>query len=224
MTTAELDALEALEREATPGPWTTGALYRCHIWGPGDRDDTKAQPVCTVKKREEQDGAFIRALRNAAPALIEAARENERRGKALERIANRDCGHGAEDCEFIDCTVFIARSALSGAPEEKPSPDLARAAIFSRIDAERKAQDAKWGQQNHEDGTGSEAAQAMANYLRALCQSQDKDSWMNILAEEVAEAFAEAEPAALRKELIQSAAVIVAWIECAERRAARGPA
>lgn len=45
-----------------------------------------------------------------------------------------------------------------------------------------------------------------------------KGTWRHILQEEVAEAFAELDPAPLREELIQVAAVAVAWIEAIDRR------
>lgn len=47
-------------------------------------------------------------------------------------------------------------------------------------------------------------------------------TWRHVLEEEVAEAFAEADPAALRAELIQVAAVAVQWIESLDREAERG--
>jgi hypothetical protein len=45
--------------------------------------------------------------------------------------------------------------------------------------------------------------------------------WVDILEEEVAEAAAESDPAKLRAELVQVAAVAVAWIEAIDRRAAK---
>lgn len=42
--------------------------------------------------------------------------------------------------------------------------------------------------------------------------------WLHILREEVAEAFAETDPVALRGELVQVAAVAVAWAEAIDRR------
>ncbi len=44
-------------------------------------------------------------------------------------------------------------------------------------------------------------------------------NWKTILLEEVAEAFAENDPATLRRELVQVAAVAAAWIEAIDRRA-----
>jgi hypothetical protein len=114
--------------------------------------------------------------------------------------------------------------------------------VLCEVAAERERQDAKWGEQNHPDGTGrwrrvsggemrrdSDVAD-----IRAERAIEDKDAcdlaaregrltWRHILREEVSEAFAE-DGDALRVELIQSAAVIVAWIEAIDRRQAlEGP-
>lgn len=60
MTAAELDALEALRKQAMP-PFLGNAKN-------GDR------------------GKYLDALESAAPRLIEAARQNERRGWLLKRV------------------------------------------------------------------------------------------------------------------------------------------
>lgn len=66
------------------------------------------------------------------------------------------------------------------------------------IAAERQRQDAKWGEQNHQPG-----------------------QWMLILNEElgeVAKSILENDRANYLVELTQAAAVLVAWIECEQRR------
>ena len=89
-------------------------------------------------------------------------------------------------------------------------------AFAEAVDAERQAQLAKWGDQHHPDGTGvSDAQTQMANDARAVCQqvfAEGNGDWAHILMEEVREAFAESDPAALETELVQCAAVIQAWI------------
>jgi NTP pyrophosphatase (non-canonical NTP hydrolase) len=75
--------------------------------------------------------------------------------------------------------------------------------IFKAIALERKHQDAKWGEQNHDDYT-----------------------WLAILAEEIGESaqavlhdtFGGSASGTLRGELIQAAAVLVAWLENIESR------
>jgi hypothetical protein len=65
LTNAELDELEKLERAATAGPWVSvGDVY---IFG-ADNEPFEAG---------ESDVAFTVAARNALPALLAMARENE---------------------------------------------------------------------------------------------------------------------------------------------------
>ncbi|MCF0086684.1 MULTISPECIES: NUDIX hydrolase [unclassified Streptomyces] len=83
-----------------------------------------------------------------------------------------------------------------------------------QVDAERQRQLAKWGDQHHPDGTGRRGDRENADHMRALCKANSpaEDNWRDILAEEIAEAFAETDPGLLRTELVQCAAVIQAWI------------
>lgn len=94
---------------------------------------------------------------------------------------------------------------------------------LANIATERSWQDAKFGElRDYADGTGGPGSAEAADLLRAVCKAGDTDgdTWAKILAEEVAEAFDETDPAALRKELVQVAAVAVAWIEGLDRRVA----
>lgn len=93
--------------------------------------------------------------------------------------------------------------------------------ILDEIKAERRRQDAKWGEQNHPDGTGGLGRRQDAEKARAECQRQFAEktgTWVDILDEEVAEAYAECDPVKLRAELVQVGAVVVAWIEAIDRR------
>lgn len=95
--------------------------------------------------------------------------------------------------------------------------------VLDQIAAERDRQDAKWGEQNHPDGTGQHPEIIDADVARMVCQSAAEGGyldWLHILREEVAEAFAESDPAKLRAELVQVAAVAVAWIGAIDRRTA----
>jgi hypothetical protein len=85
---------------------------------------------------------------------------------------------------------------------------------------EREAQDAKWGEQNHPDGTERRRLR-VAGASRSRCQRLAREgrvTWRHILDEEVQEALAEEDPAKLRTELIQVAAVAQAWAEAIDRR------
>ena len=118
-----------------------------------------------------------------------------------------------------------------------PSPT---AKVLIEVLDERRRQDEKWGEQNHPDGTGPfvrwlgpggavnedddvfTTALELAEHFRAKCQANgpEQDNYVDILMEEVAEAFAEQDPAKLRAELIQVAAVCVQWVEAIDRRGA----
>lgn len=85
---------------------------------------------------------------------------------------------------------------------------------------ERHRQNQKWGEQNHPDGT-SEAYSIIAKIFKKRTDDRAKAgtvTWLDILSEETMEAFAETEPASIRAELVQVAAVCVQWIEAIDRR------
>lgn len=106
--------------------------------------------------------------------------------------------------------------------------------VIVDVITERLAQDERWGQQNHPDMAGSEASQESdremfrqwAENYRQLNDGSllvpDPEGrvldWAGILLEEVYEALAESDPTRLREELIQVAAVAVAWVEAIDRR------
>jgi hypothetical protein len=91
--------------------------------------------------------------------------------------------------------------------------------VLVDICAERDRQDQKWGKQSHPDGTGEGVCpgfKATAEKLKAAtayAAQEGRLTWRHILKEEVAEAVAESDRARLRAELVQVAAVAVAWIE-----------
>lgn len=119
--------------------------------------------------------------------------------------------------------------------------------MLAEIGEERARQDAKWGEQNHPsfrldlieqlarrgaDMTRITAAEAHASYLgvplaphaKAHCDAEHRTghgTYASILVEEVAEAIecaGAADATELRTELLQVAAVCVAWIEALDRR------
>lgn len=96
--------------------------------------------------------------------------------------------------------------------------------LLDEIAIERHAQDAKWGEQNPPDGT-FRAFERRADMARQECEERFASgcgTWRDILLEEVYEALAESNPAKLRKELVQIAAVAVAWMEAIDRRVDSG--
>ncbi len=110
-----------------------------------------------------------------------------------------------------------------------------RSDILIEIDSERDRQDEKWGEQNHPDGTGinwmdqitpafgwsenpSEHTANLAKRSTNRAAKNGKLTFLQILLEEVAEAFAETDTKKLRTELIQVAAVAAQWVEAIDRR------
>jgi hypothetical protein len=112
--------------------------------------------------------------------------------------------------------------------------------ILDEIGVERRAQDDKWGEQNHPDvdtvlmsrpgGCRPERmaehyAIPSATHARTTCDGRHHrgdGTFADILIEEVAEAIEAAVllgEEGLRAELIQVAAVAAAWVECIDRRA-----
>lgn len=99
-------------------------------------------------------------------------------------------------------------------------------AVLLEIEAERKAQDARWGEQNHAQQGGDVPAKAIAHYNDAANSwkrindervGKGNLGWDGILLEEVYEALAETDPAKRRAELVQVAAVAACAIECIDR-------
>ena len=134
---------------------------------------------------------------------------------------------------------LIPAPGVTGSPVGNPPSPLeptvdhtSTTNVLNDVLAERGRQDEKWGQQNHPDGTGprvrwmegaplGHSAAVLAGWFRDRCKANvpDQDNYLDILMEEVAEAFAEDDPAKLRAELIQIAAVAVQWVEAIDRRA-----
>jgi hypothetical protein len=97
--------------------------------------------------------------------------------------------------------------------------------VLEEVFEERRRQDARFGPQNHPDGTGPgyelEPSLDRIRRLNDGAVEYNELTWALILNEEVAEAFAEKDPANLRTELIQCAAICVAWCEALDRRGSK---
>lgn len=98
--------------------------------------------------------------------------------------------------------------------------------VIASVVAERARQDAKWGAPHDPargDGTG-EQYEPRARHAKLRTDAHaaaGRLTWMDILAEEVAEAFAESDPVRLRAELVQVAAVAVKWVRVLDSRQGR---
>ncbi len=92
--------------------------------------------------------------------------------------------------------------------------------VLEEVLAERSRQDEKWGTQDHPNGTNN-VFKLAADAARCECElsfADGRGTWFDILREEFYEAMAEEDPKNLRTELIQTAAVCVAWVEAIDRK------
>ncbi len=88
--------------------------------------------------------------------------------------------------------------------------------VLDDLEKERERQEMKFPGQVLPSGTGSAAAKLDGEFFRARCQDRFEHglgTWEAVLLEEVYEALAESDPAKLRAELIQVAAVCLRWVD-----------
>jgi len=90
----DLDALEALEKKATPGPWEgpwgdthTVAAFEGEHREDSLTDDPRGDAFPVAQETSPEDAALIAALRNAFPELIRLARI----GQAAEAEKAMEC-------------------------------------------------------------------------------------------------------------------------------------
>lgn len=97
--------------------------------------------------------------------------------------------------------------------------------ILDDLIAEIGRAEAKFGRQyDVPDGTGGVAAGMAADDACEDCQdafAAGLGTWRHILQEEVFEALAEGDPAKLRVELLQVAAVALRWVDAIDERGDR---
>jgi len=97
VTKAELDALELLEKPATPGPWN--AWIRMIHPSEINHADGTVVARCFSPDRDEQDCEFLTESRNALPRLIADHRRLVESNAALLEIirqASRRCNSGQD--------------------------------------------------------------------------------------------------------------------------------
>lgn len=91
--------------------------------------------------------------------------------------------------------------------------------IMDEVQQERARQDAKYGVQDHPNGTSPTfkgLADSAKNATRKAMNEQ-RVTWFHIGKEEFWQAMAESDRAALRARLVKLVAVGVAWIEAIDR-------
>lgn len=112
-----------------------------------------------------------------------------------------------------------AKKVRSADPSNPVPADVV--GILESVIEERDSAMAKWGIQNHPDGTGGVPAEMLRD--AAIADTNDAaeagaTTWKLILMEEVREAFAETDLAALDAELNQVMQVCCVWREDLRRR------
>lgn len=88
--------------------------------------------------------------------------------------------------------------------------------VYTEIEEERNKAEAKFPDQHLPSGTSRSDWSGEELAAKAECNKRHKYgnlTWRDVLYEEVCEAFAEEDPAKLRAELVQVAAMAVRWIE-----------
>lgn len=147
----------------------------------------------------------------------------------------------------LEAEVRAEREAKSSPPADGGDGAMSYPTFLERVEREireeRDRQDATWGEQNHPDYDPHDIPEVTRNLYafraerwkeinaqRAAqggCEVSGRSepiggpctAWDGVLLEEVYEALAEDDPAKLRAELIQVAAVAQQWIEAIDRRA-----
>lgn len=135
-----------------------------------------------------------------------------------------DCGNGcgghALETYHVDCGENVANCACPN----RPAP-AGRSLILGEINAERFRQIEKFGEQHREDGVDPHL-RYIADNARKSCQAHEAKggaTWNDVLSEEYYEAVTETDQAKLRAELVQVAAVCVAWVEDIDSRTPATP-
>ncbi|MCX4974260.1 hypothetical protein [Streptomyces sp. NBC_00620] len=162
--------------------------------------------------------------RKLADAVLAVLPADAGRATVLaEVIARVEAMRGYPGFVLPEEIVAELRRVADEAQPTTRNPSVITDRVLSEVLAERIRQDGEWGEQNHPDGTGGYEARRIAEDAQRNCQAAAERgtvTWLLIADEEHCEALAESDPAKLRAELIQDAAVKVAWIEAIDRRAA----
>ena len=180
-------------------------------------------------KTKEWEAGKVVPPQRPDPELVHQVEVHEPTIRKLRAAAESVLAEARIDIGTDSIKLFRANSAEPvhtidlppGALWEQPY------SVLDEVADERASQDEKWGEQNHPDGTGgpgyySQLADLTKRLNNEYARAADGSlSWQGILKEEVYEAFAESDPVKLRTELVQVAAVAVAWIEAIDRRASQ---
>lgn len=171
----------------------------------------------------------------------------DRLAAALKWLMRINAGEGVPSATWDIWETLLAEHAAGAEPIERTASSTTYE-VLAAVLAERRRQDAKWGEQNHPDahpdilgrltdgagewwGEPAEVARRLSEYYeipvasRARCNCRHEadhhgPTWVGIAIEEMAEVLeaAVSDPATLRAEWVQLAAVAVAAVEAIDRR------
>lgn len=192
-----------------------------------DAGDLVDVDACLAEGCDEQGDIFgvcIRHWRRATPHQREELRSRAGRDEVSAELVEENRRLSAQLSLERDRNQSLLQQAagrgavsilLRACPPELPGVVLA-------VLTERIANLDRWGIQDYPDGTGKDAVgdAEIADIARDACKRAAADgrvTWRHVLEEEMLEAFAEADPAALRAELVQVAAVTLQWLEAVDR-------
>lgn len=151
-------------------------------------------------------------------------------------MAAPSTGNDYQDCHHVAAGVGLNAGYTCGVHGGRMEFELATCQtvdVLSDVRAERARQFAKYGDNSYlEDGTGPDVPwlgpftgagaldieQALREDYGLYKAVNGEPSWLNLVREEMAEAFKEVDPTNLRAELIQVAALAVSWVEKIDAR------
>jgi len=185
-----------------------------------ERDEARAH----AERFEAEKNAIIKEADDAASRIVELQAMLQQKLSPAETCreeraeGNGGCGTCSICCNELKAELFEAKMKLKGVQ--------AVVGVLQEVQQERERQNAKWGIQDHRDGTcegpgGAKTARQHADSAKSICNQFAKVkqvTWSHILTEELMEAYAETDSTKLRTELIQVAAVATQWVECIDRR------
>ena len=134
-----------------------------------------------------------------------------KQGKTIDRCEN----HGGPLVEGRCATYTVALDVIAE-----------RARQFSRYGSNDDLPDGSGPETRWLGPYSADSAEVVERTLRndyeEFEEEVGKPTWVHLIREEVAEAFAESDPERLREELIQVAALCVSWVETLDTRALLG--
>jgi hypothetical protein len=183
--------------------------------------------ILNLKIRRQQDAAMVEEMARRTEQDDEGNMTMNKR-KIIEDAANSVAAN-------VRCQSYAEGNGKQSAVEHllalaeaEPAPTARTTDVLAEVAAERRRQFELWGDQRvpmfhrkYPDGIASPLGRSYGTLATAFKELGKllghDDSWDRILLEEVFEALAESDPAKIREELVQVAAVAVKMVEMIDR-------